>query len=210
MLKRGIYMKNDIKKVLPELKAYLKSISFFADFPVCCQESSLILYMWLKKKGFNCKLIVGYHEDKVEKHPTFHCWVETEDIIVDGTAVQFLLENYDKTYTVDKIVSLSEETNFVFKKNNICYTDKVEAYISEKLDYFINDIIYKTNDSFEIFINEIKLAFEQNNNFLKIEKANMLYSSLCKIDMLYYNLTKEEFLSKFVQSEIVECYTYEY
>lgn len=189
------------KEALPELRCYLKKIEpICKDFPVCCQESSLILYMWLKKNGIDCKIIGGDREDPVLGYDSFHFWVETEELIVDGTAVQFLLPDYSGCREYQEIQELIPKTSFVFKKEDTRYKNKIDAYIDESLDKFLESIINKTSNTFDEFMDEVRDMFMLNK--YKIAEANKvtMYSSLCKNNMMYYGLNFEQFLNK--------CYEY--
>lgn len=191
-----------MKDKLPELKTFLKGIEPISskDFPVCCQDSSIILFVWLQKKGVNCKIMAGDYEDPVISGNSFHFWIETETMIIDGTAVQFLLSDYDRPRKFSEIEELIPQTDFFFKKTKKQYKNKVNAYICDWLQAFTEYMIDNTSDVFDEFINQMRVYFDENNEELTRAKKFMMISSLCKNNMLYYDLNLEQFLDK--------CYNY--
>lgn len=60
-------------------------IEWFKDFPRgCCQDVSLILALYLHKKGFGiAEVVSGWRGNKS------HAWLELDDMIIDITADQF-------------------------------------------------------------------------------------------------------------------------
>lgn len=188
---------DEIKEIMPELSSYLKKLSGICkDFPVCCQDSSIILYAWLKKNGIDCEIIAGDYEDPVIKCDSIHFWVETKNLIVDGTSVQFLLPDYDRTRQYFEIENLIQQTNFFFEKTNKLYKHKVKAYISDDLRSFMEYVIDNTSSNFDDFINEIKEYFYDYKNEIITANSYMMFSSLCKNNMQYYGLSMKQFFEK--------------
>lgn len=186
-----------MKNTLPELKTFLKGIEPISskEFPICCQDSSIILFVWLQKKGINCKIIAGDYEDPVIGENSFHFWIETETMIIDGTAIQFLLPDY-RPRKFSEIEELIPQTDFFFKKTKKQYKNKVNAYICNWLQAFIEYTINNTSNVFNEFINEMRVYFDENNEKLTSAKKFMMISSVCKNNMLYYNLNLYQFLTK--------------
>lgn len=185
-----------MREKLPELNTFLKGIETICskEFPICCQDSSIILSIWLQKKGINCKIIAGDFEDPVIGTDSIHFWIETVDMIIDGTAVQFLLPDYDKPRKYSEIEGLIPQTDFFFERKKKQYKNKVEAYICDWLQDFMRYAIDNTNDTFNEFIGEMKVYFDEYNENLTKAKKFMMFSSLCKNNMLYYKKNLKQFL----------------
>lgn len=188
---------NRIESILPNMSKYLEMLEPISKqtFPCACQESSLILYAWLIKNRIECSLVVGYYADPVVQRNTFHCWVETDDCIVDGVTVQFLLSDYDRARSYEEIRKYSNKTKFCYERGNGNYQkEKVYAYVDKRL---LNTLINDTGDTFIEFMYDVQKIFILNASFIKECLGKMMYSGLYKIDATYYGFGIKEFLEKF-------------
>ncbi len=184
--------------VLPELDEYLKNLDSleFRDYPCVCQDSSIILYSWLKKCKIECKIVAGYHSDPIIGHETAHFWVETKDGIVDGTAVQFQLAEYRRNRHYKDIEDLVAKTSFCFESSNCLYQNKVDAYIPEGLQEIITGLINDTSNNFEGYMENVKQLYKEKSWEIQEYNQYMMFSSLYKIDKKYNNLSYDEFVRK--------------
>ncbi len=186
-----------VEEILPELRLYLKKIEpICKDFPICCQESSIILYIWLIKNGIECTITAGDYNDPVIEDCSIHFWVETDKYIIDGTAVQFKLENYSRPRSFDEIENLIPETLFCFSKTDECYMHKIKAYINKELQELIVYIKDNSSYNFDKFMDEIKSYFIEYNQIIMTANKFMMFSSLYKNNKLFYGLNKKQFLEK--------------
>ncbi len=199
-----------ITRVLPLLNDYLKILDSFEfnEYPCLCQDSSIILYAWLKKHGIDCQIIAGYHIDPIKKHDTIHFWIETKDTIVDGTAVQFLLDSYEGTKCYKDIEHLIAKTSFYFKDTDRSYNSKVVAYIHKKLQIIIEKFICNTRNSFQDYMLDVKQIYDEKYRYIVEFNQYMMFSSLYKIDSTYYNLSYHEFINKCIDCGIKDKISY--
>ncbi len=199
-------MKN-VNEILPELGVYLKAIEPICKFfPVCCQESSVILYIWLKKCGIDCEIVGGDIEDPAIGGDSVHFWIETENLIIDGTSVQFLLSSYEnlpKKYS--EIEDSIYQVSFLLNKGNGLYKNRVRAYIDNWLKNFIAYLIDGTSNTFDKFIVEIKEYFDLYGNKVAESNQLMMFSTLCVNNIFYYNRTLKEFINRCIRYKCNFC-----
>lgn len=187
------------KNVLPNINQYLKHLEVISNctskcFPCSCQESSIFLYLWLKKNEVNCEIILGDYKDPVIKDDSMHYWLENNEFIIDGSAIQFSLDKYrNMTYEELNMVVDIQNCNLLFDKQNNNYHNRVNAYIPKRLEKFIkkcvNDMSYNFDDAVDIFLNNL---YDKINYDFKV----MTLSSLYKNNQIYYNLDYDQFVKK--------------
>lgn len=187
-----------ITRVLPTLSDYLQMLESYnlKDYPCLCLDSSIILYSWLIKKAVNCKIIAGYHTDSVKGHDTIHFWVETKDIIIDGTAIQFLLSDYNMPIHYKDIEHIVNKADFLLNNKDDNYNCKVNAFINEHLQKVINQMVSSTRDRFADFMEDVQVIYCKNNTTITESKEYMMFSSLYKIDAEYYGMSLHDFKMK--------------
>lgn len=190
---------------LPDTRDYLRELEGFCrvfyngGFPCVCQESSLILWMWLKNNGIDCEIIAGDHYDPVIEFNSIHFWIETSRLIIDGTAIQFELPNYDRGYFFEELSTMFKLNKYqmVYKKTNKKYLNKVPAYISPKLNSVMEFVLTRKYDAIgelvESFVEKILITGLN----LGLELKYTMFSSLYKNNQQYYDINNlDEFLDK--------------
>ena len=186
---------------LPETKNYLRLLEYFAkrlggdNFPCACQESSFLLYTWLQSKGIECEIKAGYYEDPVLKHDSLHFWVETKENIIDGSAVQFEMPDYNKSYTYSEIAELVEldKCSMVYEKDDKRYKNGVIAYIPDRLGAFAQFLIGQKYDNMMMMTTFATLNLYQG---CKEDFVKSMLSSFYKIDKECEDISLEDFIKK--------------
>ena len=92
-------------------------------FPYICHISSAILYDYLKRLGFNPKMVSGniYNFGR-RKKANFHTWIEVEDKVIDFVMFQFYVKKKEliellKLNDIDLIKSIKKiQGKFIFEK----------------------------------------------------------------------------------------------
>ena len=198
---------------LPPTEYFLKAMEALKEknickgYPCICQESSLMLYIWLKSQNIECNIIFGDYKDPVINYNSPHFWIEAENMIIDGSAIQFELPNYDRPYDYYELKNITNISNcsMTYSSNDKNYINKVPAYIHNRMKFFINDMIIREYDSFNDFIDYIKKKI-----YMEIEEdfKFSMFSSLCKNNMEYYNLSYNQFVEKCVSQGIKDSIKY--
>ena len=182
-----------LDNILPSLNTFLQELEPLAMvFPVCCDDSSIFLHAWLRKNGLPSKIMVGYYPDPVKKKgeivSTPHFWILTDDCILDGTAVQFSLDSYDKCpLSCSQIRGLISKTNFAYAVNSKKYRECVEAYMPPELELIIEILAQSPANNFSAFMKDVKTFLQANEAAYSDAKKYFSYTSLYKLDHVYYN-----------------------
>lgn len=202
----GIVLDN----ILPSLNVFLHELEPLTKvFPVCCDDSSIILHAWLTKNGLPSKIMTGYYPDPVKKKgeivSTPHFWVLTDDCILDGTAVQFSLDSYDKCpLNCSQISGLICKTKFAYDVNSKKYRECVEAYMPPELELIIEILVRSTADNFHDFMEDARAFLQANGVAYSDAKKYFSYTSLYKLDHTYYKTTALNCIAKLKSAGMTE------
>jgi len=186
-------MGTTLDDILPSLNVFLQELEPLAkDFPVCCDDSSIVLHAWLRKNGLPSKIMAGYYPDPVKKKgeivSTPHFWVMVDDCILDGTAVQFSLDSYDECpLSCSQIRGLIGKTKFAYAVNSKKYRECVNAYMPPELELIIEILARSSADNFSCFMKDVKAFLQANEAAYSDAKKYFSYTSLYKLDHTYYN-----------------------
>ncbi|MDR2021925.1 MAG: hypothetical protein LBQ71_01435 [Hungatella sp.] len=195
-------MRKDLR--LPDSSTHLKLIEKISQillnwgYPCSCQESSIILACWLQKNNISCSIIAGDYEDPVIGMDSIHFWVETEDLIIDGSAVQFLLPDYKRQYTYLELTENYDlsKCKMIYEKNDKRYKHKVDSYIPNIIFGVIQLCVQEAPNEYLLFMDYvINVIFAYKDSIIE-ELKYMMFSSLCKNNRIYYGRDYDGFIEK--------------
>lgn len=185
----------NIIEYLKLLEEYTINLGTSAGYPCSCQESSMLLYMWLKSSGIDSKIVFGDYNDPVINKLSPHFWVETKDLIIDGTTVQFLLPNYEKGYPFTYLKQSCNlgKCKMIYKRNNKKYSNKVAAYVPDDMIQYIESV---SINSYSTISTMIHYAKELIYPKLKEDMKYSFFTSLYLNNKKYYGLDEIGFMKK--------------
>lgn len=151
-------MEKVINFITENQRTYIYFLSKLKGFPFVCDYSSYILGAYLSTK-FDIEPV--YTEGDYEEDDNAHCWLSINDIIIDFTLSQFLVEKMSKK----KVKSMSEEELYrylitdmniptIIKDGDDLYCKFLTLGEYEIEDEFIN--CAKESSSFKEYLSAIK------------------------------------------------------